>query len=160
MKDIIIKKSSFIYKMFALLSDIPPFSIYIRKNRGTINSFNDVCTFCRHVFYSVFISLPILVLSLIGFGLVLSGFFIYMPYLGLTGESVVGLYLCYGYVAIGLLYLSLCGYNWNLESGFFRWKWKQIRETEVEKEPGTFSKILEIMAQKNDKFCSRIKVED
>lgn len=86
---------------------------------------------------------------------------IYVPYLGLIGESTFGMYICYAYVISALLYLGLCTYNWNLESEFFVWKWKRkLVDPEVVKEPGTISKILEIMAQKNDKFCSRIKVED
>ena len=164
MKDIIVKRSSFIYKLFDFLSTVPPFSIYIRRNHGysgPINSFNDVCTFCRHVFYSLFISFPILAMILIGFSIAIFSMFIYVPYLGLIGESTIGMYICYAYVISALLYLGLCTYNWNLESEFFVWKWKRkLVDPEVVKEPGTISKILEIMAQKNDKFCSRIKVED
>ncbi len=157
MKELKISREGKLYKLFSFLSNIFPFSLYIKQNSWhdeDISSFSDVCTFCRHVFYSIFIALPFFVIWVVSAAAIIFGALLYIPFTGFSGETV-GVYSLWGYACIIPIYLIFCYLQYRDKH-----KVPFYEEEKVEKEKGIIGKTVEIMREKNKKFCTRIKIED
>lgn len=160
MKDIEISKNSKLFKFMKFMSHTPLcFFIDYDKYDNTINSFNDICTFVRHFLITVFICIPLqLITALFILGVVLYGL-VWLPLASIfnyfmgntTGGFGMGMVISYGIIIltyIVLLVLQNTKINTN------------VLVKLKPKEDGFISNTIELVAAKHHSFCSRIKMKD
>lgn len=167
MKDITIKKSSPLYRLVAFLSDFPIFSMFLKYDfeGGRYNSFNDICTFTRHLLYSlatvcfyllviaiciyIFIIAPITVIAGVGTSILGKAVLIF-----LCGTACVYTTL----LVIQKLVIPALEYMY--DRIFNRpEKSEDVVQKEV-KPDSAFKAAFKIVAQKHNNFCKRLKVEN
>lgn len=184
MKNIEIDRNGKLFKLFLMLSKLPMFSIFI-KVRNTykidwtdeINSFNDICTFVRHIMLSLFFAIPILLVSMC---VLLGGAFyliIYLPISLLFGGSIYSdnyinpaLFIMIGELVIVLTYfillwLQTAANNRRIDMDklyyddpveYVRRRDAKRTEKESDKEPGVLRQIFNMLSQKHSQMCKRI----
>lgn len=159
MKTYNITRDSKLFKTVAFLSECPVFSMFIKENcNESYNTFNDICTFCRHFFYSVLVLFLYLLV-----GAFLLNFLAIQPILFLMGtETVSGFItvqmfkgLIFGY--LGLLAIQTVHFA---VAKVLKRKQTEPKEEEVKKEPGLFVQTFQILSQKHNNFCKRLQVKD
>lgn len=175
-----VNKSSSLYKVFQFLSDVPGFSLFIKndyeKRRISpedfdyvrqVNSFNDICTFTRHVFFS----LAMIVIYLIIFALGINFLFI-EPIKSLLGTVTTAgqLTLTFYGVAVAtyviLLIVQHATVGMDKVVNYFSSRAEESQEDYVEekepviKQPGFFASLFKLLSEKHANFCKRVVVED
>lgn len=157
MKEILITRDSRLYKLVALLSTLPIFSSFIVRSRYSgYSSFTDVCTFCRHLIYS----LLTILLYVIVFSLVV-GLFIVEPLRYFFGSATLyGQATVIGFTLTIGLYIVLLAIQQGIQPlvGFYTKLRFSKEKQEVEKE-SALKHIAQIVSQKHSSFCKRITVE-
>lgn len=181
MKNIEIDRNGKLFKLFLMLSKLPMFSIFIKVRytykTAEINSFNDICTFVRHIMLSLFFAIPILLVSMC---VLLGGAFyliIYLPMSLLFGGSIYSdnyinpaLFIMIGELVIVLTYFILLWlqtaannrriamdklyYDDPVE--YARRRDAKRTEKESDKEPGVLRQIFNMLSQKHSQMCKRI----
>lgn len=166
MKNIEIRRSSSLFKMIAFLSKLPVFSLFIQtkwlnldKETGRVNSsyttFNDICTFCRHI---VYILMTIFLYVVVG--AIMVNYVLIQPLVFLTGgESPIGK-LTLIYFAFAIVWYLLVRV-W--QSIYERLEDKSVLNPDYEektKEPGLILKTFELLSEKHHDFCKRLEVKD
>ena len=158
MNNIVILKTSRLFRFFKFISKMPISSMYISYDKydDEINSFNDVCTFVRHLLLTIFITIPV---QLIMSGIIL--YLVFMGFLYLPGEALYNLLfgeqLEYKPIGYGMLitymtiigsYIALCIVQ----------KFNQKVHIEL-KDDGAIKTAINIVSQKHSKFCKRLVVK-
>lgn len=161
MKEINIKRDSKLFKTVAFLSEVPLFSMFIRSDYYSgYSTFSDVCTFCRHLIYSLLASLVYVAIVL---ALIL--LLIVEPVKVLLGSASV-----FGTITLGLFGVLFAFYVVLLIIqnafaplvSFWISKFSGAGLTDAEQEEKKDSilrSVKEIVSEKHDAFCKRIKVE-
>lgn len=154
MKEISISKSSRLYKLFLILSTIPFYSSFIKNNYYGLSSFNDVCTFCRHLVMALIVTIIYLLVSLMFINIaIVQPLIIFFT----DSSSPSGLVSLYFYSFIVTLYFILLISNKitdnlpkfvNFDTPFIQNKTSAIKD------------VFKIVTNKHDNFCNRLKIED
>lgn len=161
MNNIQIKKTSPLYKFMGMMSKTIIGSLYIEKEYGQYNSFNDICTFVRHFLIAIFIAIPVQLFVLCGASFIAFMWLIYVPIKALilmwSGDATgvpIGTGMVYAYVFIILSYLGLC-----LLQHYNKKKALTLSTSDpIVKEEGAIKAAFNILSQKHSKFCQRLEV--
>lgn len=161
MNNIQIKKTSPVYKFMGMMSKTIIGSLYIEKEYGQYNSFNDICTFVRHFLIAIFIAIPVQLFVLCGVAFIAFMWLIYTPIKALilmwSGDATgipIGTGMVYAYGFIILSYLVLC-----LLQHYNKKKALTLSTSDtIVKEDGAIKAAFNILSQKHSKFCQRLEV--
>ena len=156
MEDYVIKKNSKLYKLVEFLSKIPFYNVYIKyssydDNRYT--TFNDICTFCRHVLYTILVSFFYLL-----FFVFFANVLVIQPILSIFSDGSLAANLTLTYILfIFVIYIITIVFQkiFSLNYDFIN--------TDIifdNKPVGVIKEIAKIVSQKHDNFCKRLKTED
>lgn len=166
MKMIEIQRNSSLFRFIAFLQKFPIFNIFIQReyqyfNNETnktiydYNTFNDICTFCRHMIYIILTTLLYLLVGAIMFDHIIIQSILFLFY----GGSIIGA-MTVSFVgimsALYLLVLITQHIHDRLED-------KSVLNPDYEepsKEAGFFHKTFELISQKHNNLCKRLKVKD
>lgn len=160
MNNIKINRNSKLYKFFDKLRDIPGYSSYIKNyedyttNRYILNTFNDICTFCRHIFYTIFTTfLYLIILSICFDWLVIQP----LKYLFTTEGSLAGsVTLVYsGILFIGYILLLAIQYIYS----FLKTSSDKRSNDAHVSEPSLIRQVFSTISQRHNKICKRLEVE-
>ena len=156
MEDYVIKKNSKLYKLVEFLSKIPFYNAYIKYssyNDNRYTTFNDICTFCRHVLYTILVSFFYLLLFVF-----FANVLIIQPILSIfSGGSLAGnltfTYLLFVFVMyiITIIMQKLCSLDFDFINTDVIFDNKPV---------GVIKEVAKIVSQKHDNFCKRLKTED
>lgn len=151
-----IKQESGIYKLVNKMSVTFPFAIYMGKewDNEHPSSFNDVCTFVRHLLLTLFIIIPIILI--LGLMLLAVAFmmFIYIPYQAIVTDNWAGYIMLILYGVWSVSYVVLLA----LQSKYGE-RQKISNDTLDNDKQSTLSQILDIIKEKNSKICKKIDIE-
>lgn len=155
MKDIIISRNSKLFKLVSFLSELPGFSMFIKKyyncsDGDSFNTFNDICTFSRHVIFSLIVS--ILYLLILAFAI---NVLIIQPLLAIFSSSLSGtITLIYLGIIFVLYLLFLIANKFELDE-----KIETIVDS-ISKKDSVVKSTFSIISKKHDNFCKRLSVKD
>ena len=156
MEDYVIKKNSKLYKLVEFLSKIPFYNAYIKYssyNDNRYTTFNDICTFCRHVLYTILVSFFYLLLFVF-----FANVLIIQPILSIFSDgSLAGnltfTYLLFVFVMyiITIIMQKLCSLDFDFINTDVIFDNKPV---------GVIKEVAKIISKKHDNFCKRLKTED
>ena len=156
MEAYVIKKNSKLYKLVEFLSKIPFYNAYIKYssyNDNRYTTFNDICTFCRHVLYTIFVSFFYLLLFVF-----FANVLIIQPILSIfSGGSLAGnltlTYILFIFVIyiITIIMQKLCSLDFDFINTDVIFDNKPV---------GVIKEVAKVVSQKHDNFCKRLKTED
>ena len=156
MEDYVIKKNSKLYKLVEFLSKIPFYNAYIKYNSYTDNrytTFNDICTFCRHVLYTILVSFFYLLLFVF-----FANALIIQPILSIFSDSGLAGNLTFTYLLfvfvmyiITIIMQKLCSLDFDFINTDVIFDNKPV---------GVIKEVAKIVSKKHDNFCKRLKTED
>lgn len=169
MKNIVITRQSTLFKLVAFLSQLPVFSMFIKRTwvdynpdtfdyRETYSTFNDICTFCRHTIFAILTCFLYLFIFAIMVNYIVVQPIVYL----LGGESMTGL------VTVGIVSMLIGAYLILLVIQHIydllcmlpiKDKYQDERNDEPV-EPSFFAKTFDILSQKHHNFCNRIQMKD
>lgn len=166
MNNVVINRTSSLFRLVAFLSDFPIYSSFIKQlaksynseleeYREDYNTFNDVCTFCRHFIYIILTSFFYIFL----FAIILNCLII-QPFIVLFGGSSVQGSLTLGFLAIIVLAYVVALCLQKFMDYLSKRKKDQKVTPEKESEDGIFLKTFNILSQKHHDFCKRLEVKD
>ena len=135
--------------------------LYIEKEYGQYNSFNDICTFVRHFLIAIFVAIPVQLFVLCGAAFIAFMWLIYTPIKAIilmwSGDATgvpIGIGMVYAYGFIILSYLGLC-----LLQHYNKKKALTLSTSDpIVKEEGAIKAAFNILSQKHSKFCQRLEV--
>lgn len=155
MEDYVIKKSSKLYKLVKFLSTVPFYNSYIKYDYyfNNYTSFNDICTFCRHVLYTILVSFFYLLLFLF-----FTNILIIQPILSMFNTNNISgnftiAYLLFIFVVylITLIFQKIFSLNYSFINTDVIFDNKPV---------GVIKEVAKVVSQKHDNFCKRLKTED
>lgn len=156
MEDYVIKKNSKLYKLVEFLSTIPFYNTYIKYNSyndDSYTTFNDICTFCRHVLYTILVSFFYLLLFVF-----FANVLIIQPILSIfSGGSLAGnltlTYILFIFVIyiITIVFQKIFSLNYDFINTDIIFDNKPV---------GVIKEVAKVVSQKHDNFCKRLKTED
>ncbi len=154
MEDYVIKKNSKLYKLVEFLSKIPFYNAYIKDSYyNGYTSFNDICTFCRHVLYTILVSFFYLLLFVF-----FANVLIIQPILSIfSGGSLAGnltlTYILFIFVMyiITIVFQKIFSLNYDFINTDVIFDNKPV---------GVIKEVAKVVSQKHDNFCKRLKTED
>lgn len=161
MNKIVITETSKLYRFFKFMRKTPIGMMYINDDTpdSTLNTFNDICTFVRHLLSTVFLAIPIqLLIGVIAIYLVFMGL-IFLPlealyywFVGFNTDTPIGMGALYGYITIILVYLGLCAIQATVNKA-------SNCEVLTLSEDNPIKTALNIVSQKHSRFCQRLVVK-
>jgi hypothetical protein len=165
MKNVVITRHSSLFRLVAFLSEIPLYSSFIKEHSSynhekedwdtSYNTFNDVCTFCRHFILAILTSFFYAFLFVI-----ILNCLIIQPFIVLFGGVSVQGSITLGFLAlIGVLYFITLLLQKIMEA-FQNRKKDTSPSVEEEREDGLILKTYNILSQKHHDFCKRLEVKD
>lgn len=147
MNQINIKRSNYLYRFFEMLTHTGFYSYIHYDDDGNINSFNDVCTFVKHIIRIIFESFCILLF----FG------FLLIAFLAILGTFLYGMF--YGAETIYKQEWSSTITSFIVFPLIFYIMYNKIFIS-VEKNETAIGKLVEIVAAKKSNMCVKINVVD
>lgn len=161
MNKIVITETSKLYRFFKFMRKTPIGMMYINDDTpdSTLNTFNDICIFVRHLLITVFLAIPIqLLIGVIAIYLVFMGL-IFLPlealyywFVGFNTDTPIGMGALYGYITIILVYLGLCVIQATVNKA-------GNCEVLTLSEDNPIKTALNIVSQKHSRFCQRLVVK-
>ena len=144
-----INTNSKLYKFIRTLSDAPIYENFIEVN----NTFNDVCTLVRHLFYILIVSVILLFIG-ICFICVCIALFILAPYLGIKEYDFTGLVILSAEILAIITYITLLILQYIDRKNI-------IDFSKISFKPNDDSLIVSVMnviAEKNNDVCKKINI--
>lgn len=166
MKMIEIHRTSSVYKLIAFLQKFPIFSMFIERTYRGYNlekdesiyeysTFNDICTFCRHMIYIILTTLLYLFVGAIMFDHIVIQSIMFLFY----GGSIIGA-MTVSFVGIMFISYLLVLIAQHIHD---RLEDRSVLNPDYEepiKESGFFHKTFELISEKHNSFCKRLEVKD
>lgn len=146
-----IKKSSKLYKFVEFGERTFPYDMYM----STDKTLGDVCTFTRHVIYTIITTVIAIVVLLCIIGGIF-GILFYLPYAGFAEDYIFGKVMFFTYITVIIFYLTIVLKRY-LESK------NVINFDNVSFKPssdGIIMSTISIVSEKSNKMCKQIKIVD
>lgn len=166
MNNVVITRTSSLFRLVAFLSNYPIYSSFIkeidshyneelRKYDEDYNTFNDVCTFCRHFLFIILTSFFYIFL----FVIILNCLIIQPLIVVFGGTSVQGsITLSFLGILIGAYIIALVLQKFT--DYISNHKKNAEPKPETERDDGVILKTFKILSQKHHDFCKRLEVKD
>ena len=168
MSNFTISRQSSLFKFVAFLKDFPIFSLFINRvarhydettyeYKEDYNTFDDICTFSRHMIFIILSCFFYLFL----FGIMIN-LIVIQPIVYLFGSgSVAGaVTVSFASILIAIYAVLLILQKINDCYDYVKSNRVATEKESVEKEPGFFSKTFELLSQKHHNFCNRLDTKD
>lgn len=166
MNNVVITRQSLLFRIVAFLSQFPIYSSFIKaiaksynedlgEYNEDYNTFNDVCTFCRHFIFIILTSFFYAFLFVI-----ILNCLIIQPLIVLFGGSSLQGSLTITAICILILVYFVLLVIQKVIDFFVNRKKKTETVSKEEGKENVFLKTYDLLSQKHHDFCKRLEVKD